>query len=56
MPGALNIADLFTKEDKDDAQYETIRDKIMMPRQSFGLPRNSHSFNNSHTWGCQNEG
>ena len=49
--GASNLADLFTKEDKDVAHYESIRNKMVMPRESFGIPGNSHSTNNSHTWG-----
>ena len=51
MPGALNLADLFTKEDKDVAHYEAIRDKMVMPRESFGLPSNSYSNNNTTSWG-----
>ena len=51
MPGASNLADIFTKEDKDVAHYESIRDKMVMPRESFGLPSNSHSNNNSTSWG-----
>ena len=51
MPGASNLADIFTKEDKDVAHYESIRDKMVMPRESFGLPSNSHSNNNSTAWG-----
>ena len=50
MPGASNLADIFTKEDKDVAHYESIRDKMVMPRESFGLP-SSHSNNTSTSWG-----
>ena len=45
MPGASNLADLFTKIDKDVAHYEAIRDKMVMPRESFGIPSNSHPNN-----------
>ena len=51
MPGSLNPADLFTKEDKDVAHYASIRDQMVMPRESFRLPDNGNSPNNSHTWG-----
>ena len=50
MPGASNLADIFTKEDKDVAHYESIRDKMVMPRESFGIPNNI-SNNNSTSWG-----
>ena len=51
MPGASNLADLLTKEDKDVAHYGAIRDKMVMLREPFGLPSNSHSNNNSTSWG-----
>ena len=51
MPGALNPFDFFTKEDKDVAHYESIRDLMVIPRELFGLPSNSHLSNNSHIWG-----
>ena len=51
MPGALNPDDLFTKEDKDEAHYKPIPNQMVVPRESFGLPGNSPSSNNSHTWG-----
>ena len=47
MPGASNLADMFTKEDKDVAHYECIRDQMVMPRESFGLSTES----TSTTWG-----
>ena len=43
MPGASNLADLFTKEDKDVAHFESIRDKMVMPRESFRLPFKSNT-------------
>ena len=51
MPGASNLADIFTKEDKDVAHYESIRDKMVMPRESFAIPNKSRSNNNSTSWG-----
>ena len=51
MPGASNLADLFAKEDKDVAHCVSIRDQMVMPRESFGLPDNCHSSNNLHTLG-----
>ena len=51
MPGSSNPADLFTKEDKDVAHFESIRDQMVMPRESFRLPNNGNSPNNSHAWG-----
>ena len=51
MPGASHLADIFTKEDKDVAHYESIRDKMVMPRESFGIPSKSQSNNNSTSWG-----
>ena len=42
MPGAFSLADLYTKIDKDIAHYESIRNKLVMPRESFGIP-NSQS-------------
>ena len=51
IPGALNPANLFTKEDNDVAHYESICNQMVMPRESFGLPGNSHFSNNSHTRG-----
>ena len=41
--------DLFTKEDKDVAHFESIRDQMVMPHESFRLPNNGNSPNNSHT-------
>ena len=32
VPGASDTSDLFTKEDKDIAHYESIRDQMVMPR------------------------
>ena len=49
MPGASNLADIFTKEDKDVAHYESIRDQMVMPRELFGKP--NISINNSTPWG-----
>ena len=49
MPGVSNLADIFTKEDKDVAHYESIRDQMVMPRESFGKPK--ISINNSTLWG-----
>ena len=50
MFSALNPTDLFTKEDKDMAHCKSIYDQMAMPTESFGLPGNSHSSNNSHAW------
>ena len=50
-PGSSNPADIFTKEDKDVAHFESIRDQMVMPRESFRLPNNGNSPNNSHAWG-----
>ena len=47
MPGTSNLADIFTKEDKDVAHYESIQDKMVMPRESFDIPSKSQSNNNS---------
>jgi hypothetical protein len=33
IAGKINLADLFTKEDKDAAHFIAIRDTIMTPRQ-----------------------
>ena len=33
IAGKINLADLFTKEDKDAAQFIAIRDIIMTPKQ-----------------------
>ena len=32
------MADIFTKEDKDVAHFESVRDQKVMPRESFRLP------------------
>ena len=37
-PGPTNLADIFTKEDKDVANFESVRDLMVMPRESFRLP------------------
>ena len=37
-PGPTNLADIFTKEDKDVAHFESVRDQMVMPRESFRLP------------------
>ena len=42
MPGASNPSDLFTKEIKDVAHYKSIRDLMVIPRESFGLSSNSN--------------
>ena len=31
IPGSSNIADIFTKEDRDKSQFVTLRDKILFP-------------------------
>ena len=51
MPGASDLADMSTIEDKDVAHYESIRDKMVITRESFGIPSNRHSNNNSTSWG-----
>ena len=51
-PGSSNPADILTKKDKDVAHFESICDQMVMPRESFCLPNNNNSPNNSHTWGC----
>ena len=34
-PGPTNLADIFTKKDKDVAHFESVRDQMVMPRESF---------------------
>ena len=43
-PGPSNLADIFTKEDKDVAHFELIRDQMVMPRESFRLPIKAKSW------------
>ena len=38
LPGALNVADLFTKEHKDDAHFLRLRNIIVPPRGKFPTP------------------
>ena len=33
-PGPTNLADIFTKKDKDVAHFESVRDQMIMPRES----------------------
>ena len=33
--GPTNLADIFTKEDKDVAHFESVRNQMVMPRESF---------------------
>ena len=49
--GCQALQTLPIKEDKDVAQYESIRDQMIMPREFFGLSSNIHLSNNSHTTG-----
>ena len=37
-PGPTNLADIFTKEDKDVAHFEAVCDQMVIPRGSFHLP------------------
>ena len=37
-PGPSNLANIFTKENKDVAHFESVRDQMVMPRESFRLP------------------
>ena len=37
-PGPTNLADIFTKEDKDVAHFESVRDQMVMPQESCCLP------------------
>ena len=43
-PGPTNLADIFTKEDKDFAHFESVRDQMVMPRKSFRLPIKAKSW------------
>ena len=43
-PGPSNLADIFTKEDKDVAHFESVRDQMVMPRESFRLPIEAKQF------------
>ena len=43
-PGPTNLADIFTKEDKDVAHFESVRDQMVMPRKSFRLPIKAKSW------------
>jgi len=43
-PGPTNLADIFTKEDKDVAHFESVRDRMVMPRESFRLPIKANSW------------
>ena len=36
-PRPTNLADIFTKEDKDVAYFESVRDKMVVPQESFCL-------------------
>ena len=36
-PGPTNLANIFTKEDKDIVHYESVRFQMVMPRESFCL-------------------
>ena len=36
IPGKINKADIFTKEDNDVGHFCTIRDSILMTRENFG--------------------
>ena len=38
------MADIFTKEDKDVAHFESVRDQMVMPRESFRLPIKAKSW------------
>ena len=38
------IRDSFTKEDKDVAHFESVRDQMVMPRESFRLPIKAKSW------------
>ena len=42
--GPTNLADIFTKEDKDVAHFESVRDQMVMPRESFRLPIKAKSW------------
>ena len=41
MAGAMNSADLFTKEDNDVKHYETLQDQMVMPQEPFALSPSS---------------
>ena len=34
-PGPTNLVDIFMKEDKDVAHFESVRDQMVMPQESF---------------------
>ena len=38
------MVDIFTKEDKDVAHFESVRDQMVMPRESFRLPIKAKSW------------
>ena len=40
----MNLADIFMKEDKDVAHFESVRDQMVMPRESFRLPIKAKSW------------
>ena len=37
MPGKINAADIFTKEDNDVGHFTYVRDKTLLPREEFGF-------------------
>ena len=43
-PGPTNLVDIFTKEDKDAAHFESVRDQMVMPRESIRLPVKAKSW------------
>ena len=43
-PGPTNLADIFTKEDKDVVHFEAVRDQMVIPQESFRLPIKAKSW------------
>ena len=57
-PGPANLADIFTKEDKDIAHFEAVQDQMVMPRESFRLTFKAKSWGvleqrlDNHNYDC----
>ena len=48
VPGNTNVADLFTKEDNNVQHFESLRNLMVIPRETFGINFTNHDQDNTN--------